>query len=52
LKQLGDRLPLILDAGHTGASLASTIVELKNDQWRVLREGIVTEAEIRAALET
>lgn len=52
LKQMGDRLPLVLDSGHTGASLASTIVELRNEQWRLLREGIVTEAEIRAALES
>ncbi len=52
VKQLGDRLPLILDAGDTGASLASTIVELKQNQRRLLREGIVTEADIRSALES
>ncbi len=50
LKQMGDRLPLVLDAGETGAVLASTIVELHGDQWRVLREGAVTEADVRAAL--
>ncbi len=50
IKQMGDRLPLVLDAGETGAVLASTIVELHGDQWRVLREGTVTEADVRAAL--
>jgi L-threonylcarbamoyladenylate synthase len=51
-KQLGDRLPLILDSGETGANLASTIVDLHGDHWRVLREGIVREADIRTALES
>ncbi len=50
LEQLGDRLPLILDSGDTGAHLPSTIVELHGEKWRVLREGTITEAEIRAAL--
>lgn len=50
MKQLAERLPLVLDAGDTGASLASTIVDLSGDRWRILREGTVTEADIRAAL--
>lgn len=50
MKQLGDRIPLILDAGETGAILASTIVDLHHDGWRILREGIVTEDDIRSAL--
>ncbi len=50
VKQMGDRLPLVLDAGETGALLPSTIVDLHGDQWRILREGIVSEAEVRAAL--
>jgi L-threonylcarbamoyladenylate synthase len=50
VKQLGDRLPLILDAGETGATLASTIVELRGDSWRVVREGAVPEDQIFAAL--
>ncbi len=49
-KQLGDRLPLILDAGETGAMLASTIVTLREDDWYVAREGAVPEEEIRKAL--
>ena len=51
MKQMGDRLPLILDGGETGATLASTIVDLEDDQWRILREGAVSEKEIRATLE-
>ncbi len=50
VKQMGDRLPLVLDAGETGAVMASTIVELHGDDWRVLREGIVSEQDVRAAL--
>jgi tRNA threonylcarbamoyl adenosine modification protein (Sua5/YciO/YrdC/YwlC family) len=50
-RQLGDRLPLILDAGETGATLASTIVELRGEAWKVLREGSVSESEIRQALD-
>jgi L-threonylcarbamoyladenylate synthase len=50
VKQMGDRLPLVLDAGETGAVMASTIVDLRGEEWRVLREGSVTEADIRAAL--
>jgi L-threonylcarbamoyladenylate synthase len=50
VKQLGSRLPLILDSGETGATMSSTIVDLRGEEWRVLREGIVTEAEVRAAL--
>jgi L-threonylcarbamoyladenylate synthase len=51
VKQLGDRLPLVVDCGETGASLASTIVDLHDDHWRILREGTIGETEIRAALE-
>jgi tRNA threonylcarbamoyl adenosine modification protein (Sua5/YciO/YrdC/YwlC family) len=50
LKQMGDKLPLILDAGETGATLASTIVDLRGDDWRVLREGSVAEIDLRQAL--
>lgn len=49
-KQLGDRLPLILDGGDTKARLASTVAELRDDEWRVLREGVISEEHIRQAL--
>jgi L-threonylcarbamoyladenylate synthase len=50
MMQLGDRLPLILDAGETGALLSSTIVNLINGQWRIVREGLVSGEEIERAL--
>jgi tRNA threonylcarbamoyl adenosine modification protein (Sua5/YciO/YrdC/YwlC family) len=50
MRQLGERLPLILDAGETGATLASTIVELRGEHCRVLREGSISESEIRQTL--
>src|ERR1700687_2910824 len=51
LEQLGDRLPLIIDAGKAPGNLASTLVKLDGDDWTVMREGVITEQEIRAALE-
>ena len=48
--QLGDRVPLILDAGETGAVLASTILDLRDETWRIVREGRISEEDIRAAL--
>lgn len=50
MKQLGSRLPLVLDAGETGATLASTIVELNGDSWKIGREGAIPVAEIERAL--
>jgi tRNA threonylcarbamoyl adenosine modification protein (Sua5/YciO/YrdC/YwlC family) len=50
MKQLGARLPLILDSGETGATLASTIVELNGDSWKIGREGAVPIADIEKAL--
>jgi len=49
-KQLGDRLPLILDAGDTGATLASTIVRIEGNDWSIAREGALPESEIEKAL--
>jgi L-threonylcarbamoyladenylate synthase len=47
--QLGDRLPLVLDAGDTGGTLASTIVRIDGNEWYVAREGALPEAEIHKA---
>jgi L-threonylcarbamoyladenylate synthase len=52
VKQLGNRLPLILDAGDTGATLASTIVRIDGDIWTLAREGALPEEEIAKALES
>jgi L-threonylcarbamoyladenylate synthase len=51
VKQLGNRLPLILDAGDTGATMASTIVRIDGDDWTLAREGALPEEEIARALE-
>jgi len=51
MMQLGDRLPLILDSGETGALLSSTIVDLSDGGWHLIREGLVSEQEIERALE-
>jgi L-threonylcarbamoyladenylate synthase len=50
IQQLGERLPLILDSGDTGASVSSTIVNLEDDDWKIVREGQVPEEEIAKAL--
>jgi L-threonylcarbamoyladenylate synthase len=51
MKQLGTRLPLVLDGGDTGAALPSTIIELRGEEWKVLREGAIPVAEIEKALQ-
>lgn len=51
LEQMGDRLPLIIDAGETPGSLASTIVKLEGMDWEIMREGVISDAEIRSCLE-
>ncbi len=44
--QLNDRLPLILDSGDTGGTLASTIVRINGDEWSIAREGAIPDEEI------
>lgn len=50
VSQLNDRLPLILDAGDTGGTAASTIVRIEGDGWRIAREGAVPDSAIHDAL--
>jgi L-threonylcarbamoyladenylate synthase len=50
VRQLGDRLPLILDGGDTGGTLASTIVRIDGEDWSIAREGAIPEDEIAKAL--
>lgn len=50
-KQMGARLPLILDGGESKALLPSTVVDLRGDQWTILREGPISEDQVRQALE-
>ncbi|MDR3720843.1 MAG: L-threonylcarbamoyladenylate synthase [Candidatus Acidoferrales bacterium] len=46
VEQLGDRVPLILDAGDTGGTLASTIVRIDGDSWSIAREGAIPNSAI------
>ncbi len=50
VKQLGERLPLIVDSGETGATVSSTIVNLNDEDWSIVREGQISEEEIAEAL--
>jgi len=49
-KQVGGRLPLILDAGAAHGGLASTVVELAGERGRILRSGPVTEDQLKEFL--
>jgi L-threonylcarbamoyladenylate synthase len=49
--QLGGRIPLILDGGRTPGGVSSTVVDCTGPAVVVLRQGPVSEAEIRQALE-
>jgi L-threonylcarbamoyladenylate synthase len=49
--QLGDRIPLILDAGGTTGAMPSTIVELRGDHWCIGRSGAIPAEDIQEALE-
>lgn len=50
MKQLGGRLPLVMDGGETGAVLGSTIIEVRGGSWKVVREGAIPVVEIEKAL--
>jgi L-threonylcarbamoyladenylate synthase len=49
-EQLGTRLPLILDSGDTNGTMASTIVRIDGEEWSIIREGALPNADIAAAL--
>ncbi len=48
--QLGDRIPIIVDGGPSPRDVASTIVNLSEDGWRLLREGAIPRQAIAATL--
>ena len=50
VEQLGDRLPLILDAGDTGGTVGSTIVRIDGDTWSIARQGALPDTEIQRAI--
>lgn len=45
-KQLGDRIPLVLDAGPAPGGVASTVVDLTGDRPRILRDGAISRDEL------
>jgi L-threonylcarbamoyladenylate synthase len=51
--QLGEQIPLIVDGGPTGRSVATTIVDLSagGNQWMILREGAIPTHEIALTLQ-
>jgi L-threonylcarbamoyladenylate synthase len=51
--QIGDRIPLIVDGGPTGRSVATTIVDLTTGDglWKILREGAIPTHEIALTLQ-
>lgn len=50
LKQLAGRIDLVIDGGPTTGGLESTVLDLSGAQPRLLRLGLVTRAELEAAL--
>ena len=47
---LGDRIPLILDAGPCSAGLESTVVDLSGDVPKLLRHGAIAQKDVEAVL--
>ena len=45
---LGRQIDLLLDAGRTPSRVASTVVEVNDVGWSLLREGALSEAEVRS----
>lgn len=50
LELIGDKVDLVLDGGPSELREASTVVEVLDDGWRLLREGFIDETAIRAAI--
>jgi tRNA A37 threonylcarbamoyladenosine synthetase subunit TsaC/SUA5/YrdC len=50
--QLGNRIPLIVDGGTTPRVVASTIVDLTDEEngWRIIRAGAISTDEIMEVL--
>jgi tRNA threonylcarbamoyl adenosine modification protein (Sua5/YciO/YrdC/YwlC family) len=48
--QLQDRIPIIVDGGPSPREVASTIVDLSEGGWRILREGAIPRPEIAQTL--
>jgi tRNA threonylcarbamoyl adenosine modification protein (Sua5/YciO/YrdC/YwlC family) len=46
-RTLRDRLALIIDGGPSFLGRASTVVRMQGDNWKILREGVVSAADLR-----
>ena len=46
LKELGDRVDMILDGGRTPLGVASTVIDLTQPKFNILREGPIERSEI------
>ena len=51
-KQIGDRIPLIIDGGITSAGAPSTMIDITADGWKPVREGAILMADIAEFLQT
>jgi tRNA threonylcarbamoyl adenosine modification protein (Sua5/YciO/YrdC/YwlC family) len=49
-QQIGAAVPLILDSGASGATRASTVIDVREGCWKVLREGAIEVKEIERVL--
>jgi L-threonylcarbamoyladenylate synthase len=46
IKQLGDRVDIVLDGGRSLMGVSSTVVDLTETRIRIVREGLVGKTEI------
>jgi L-threonylcarbamoyladenylate synthase len=49
-KQFGKSVDLVIDAGDLPSTLPSTVVDVSNQGWKILREGCISRHEIEAVL--
>jgi protein-tyrosine phosphatase len=47
VESLGDAVDLIIDAGPTSLGMPSTVVQVEGESWKVLRQGVLTEEQLR-----
>ncbi len=50
IKQIGDKIDLIIDGGETVIGLGSTVLDLSTETPKILREGPITKEEISSLL--
>lgn len=49
-RSLGDRIPLIVDGGRSSNLKPSTVIDLRGNDWRIVREGAILRREIEVCL--